>query len=257
MVSFSNVLVKESEYRGLWLRNSVSAVNDVTFDNINAKLGSAMLEINGGNPQINNSVFKNSNGGFSSYGINILNGANPTIANNSFSNTNYPVYIIKGDPVLSENTASGNLYNGIWFDAGYEVSDDVVLEKDLPYYVDLIMQVKNNAVLTINAGAEIRFNLFGTFGRDGLEIKEGGVLRAMGEEGEEIKFTAAALSPSAGHWEWLYFLSGAGDNSIIQNVLIEYAATGIKVAAGAPEITLENIVFNENIADTDPVDLLE
>lgn len=232
-VSFSNVLVKESAYRGLWLRNSASAVNDVTFDNINAKLGSAMLEINGGNPQINNSVFKNSNGGFSSYGINILNRANPTIANNSFSNTNYPVYIIKGDPVLSENTASGNSYNGIWFDTGYETSDDVVLEKNLPYYVNSLIGVKNNAILTINAGAEIKFNN----GGGGIEIQDG-TLKAIGTSDNRIKFTSVGF----GLWKWIHFTEDANEESELKYAIIENGGYGTFVDGAM--IRIDDVAIN-------------
>ena len=120
-VAFNNISISESQYRGLWLRNSASIVNNAVFNNINSQPGSAMIEIIGGSPQISNSVFKNTRSGYSSYGILNINAVNQIISNNSFSNTNYPIYIIRTDPVFSGNTASGNSYNGIWFDTGMKL----------------------------------------------------------------------------------------------------------------------------------------
>ncbi len=233
-VSFDNILVKDSELRGLWLKGSDSTIQNSTFDTINIKGGSVMVEIDGGSPQISSSVFRNSSGGSSNYGIGV-NGGTPTISNNSLSGANYAMLMASADPVFSGNTATGNSVNGIHLiGESSQIKTDITLEKDLPYYINSMIYVKNGATLTINPGVEIQIYNTGS----GIEVQDG-TLDAIGAVDDRITFTN-----SAGSWKWINFTSSASASSEIKYATIENGGYGTFASGAMIKVDSVDVVFD-------------
>jgi len=96
--------------------------------------------------------------------------------------------------------------------------------EDGPYYIyeDLIVKGSN---LTIEAGTEIKLN-------EGKEVVvyDGGWLKAIGTEDEQIVFTSYENSSRATNGDWmdiLFYRDADHENCEINFCLIEYAITGI------------------------------
>ena len=95
------------------------------------------------------------------------------------------------------------------------------------------------AILTIEAGVEVRFNA-GT----GLNIGNGanlGGLVAQGTAASPILFTANQTFPVAGAWKGLTFLDGTDPSSVINHAAILYggvaSGAAVSVTTGAPALT--------------------
>ncbi len=111
---------------------------------------------------------------------------------------------------------------------GGRISANTVWTKaNSPYIVTSIIQIYGDTdpvTLTIEPGVEIRFGYSA-----GLQVGSGssrGILQAIGNETEKIKFTSnTTTSPTKGSWRNI-FIDDGGDGTTIQNCIIEYGAQG-------------------------------
>ncbi|MEZ4707832.1 MAG: right-handed parallel beta-helix repeat-containing protein [Caldilineaceae bacterium] len=97
-----------------------------------------------------------------------------------------------------------------------------------PYIVNGSVLVMSDAVLTIDAGVEVRFDA-----EKAISIQKG-TLIARGTAAEPIKFTANTTLPQRGFWGYIQFEADSVDatldangayvsGSILQHVIVEYA----------------------------------
>ncbi|MFC1890078.1 MopE-related protein [Thermodesulfobacteriota bacterium] len=101
----------------------------------------------------------------------------------------------------------------------------------------LVGDVTVNAVLTIDAGVEVRAN-------PGTELLVMGGMFVNGEEGNEVLFTSNSGTPAMGDWEGIEFSIAGLDNGI-SHAVIEYADTGITISSSTP--TIENCDIQYNV----------
>ena len=123
-----------------------------------------------------------------------------------------------------------------------------------PYIVTGDVTVQNNAVLTIDPGVEVLFE-----SNRRLQIGnffEAGALVADGDSGPgapaQIVFSSNQAAPAAGDWRSLFF-EGQADaaNSIVRNVLIEYAGgsvgeAGLHLSHNAGSLTVEDVTIRKS-----------
>ncbi len=110
--------------------------------------------------------------------------------------------------------------------------------------------------LTIVPGADLRFNTGSTAIRVGLTNPGALIADGDGAGGPSpIKFTSAATPPARGNWVGLRFWSNAKPNSVLRNVVVEYAgrdsggATAIWLnTAASTSIPFERVTIRESSA---------
>ena len=116
-----------------------------------------------------------------------------------------------------------------------EITEDTVWTKEKsPYIVTGNITVAEDKILTVEPGAEIRFD-----GWYQINIK--GTLNAVGEKDDYITFTSNWDNPYVGSWRGIS-LGNSSENNIIQYSIIEYADTGI-YGNDIPDITLKNSIL--------------
>ena len=168
--------------------------------------------------------------------------------NNLFNNDGYAVYCnyandhisITGNQIydnantisVGANTLSkisDNEFNSNTDDAivllGGNILASVTLEGNRTYVIDGSINVygtieSSPAVLTIGAGAELRFS--SGSGLKMTSLSYPGVLLADGDLGAEITFTSNSESPAKGDWGGIYFDTSTLDKSILDHCVIEY-----------------------------------
>jgi len=99
-----------------------------------------------------------------------------------------------------------------------------------------------SAVLTVGAGAELRFES----GAE-MRVQDNGALELLGESGAEILVTSSRASPSPGDWDQIrFFGSSIGARNLLRFARIEYgggSAFGqVEVGAGGA-LTIQSVVF--------------
>ena len=120
-----------------------------------------------------------------------------------------------------------------------------------PYQVTADVVIQNGAVLTIEPGVKIGFDV-------GTNLTIGiGSLNARGTAGQPILFTSslevAGGTPNAGDWGQIRFLDGSNDlTTLIENAQIRYGK-GISIQAASP--TLNYLQLNNNLGAAISIDL--
>ncbi len=96
-----------------------------------------------------------------------------------------------------------------------------------PFQVTCDVTIRNNAVLTIEPGVEVRF-ASGTGLIVGVAIAGGaGGLSAVGTTIAPILFTSAQPTPAPGNWKGLDFTSlTIGGSTLLDHVIVEYGGAG-------------------------------
>ncbi|PIQ87447.1 MAG: hypothetical protein COV74_00655 [Candidatus Omnitrophica bacterium CG11_big_fil_rev_8_21_14_0_20_45_26] len=109
-----------------------------------------------------------------------------------------------------------------------------------PYIVQGTVTVRNNAILTIEAGVEVRVEpLLGIEIRIGTDTENGTVV-ADGNDQANIRFTSNAAQPEPGDWSGLRLDMGAQPASLLNYVMIEYGSDpGLEVINGG-RVTMTN-----------------
>ncbi len=139
--------------------------------------------------------------------------------------------VVAVSPVLAyeEYQENGNTY------IFGEITENTTWTKeDSPYVVTGNITVAEGKTLTVEPGAEIRF--------DGYDKKltVNGTLSAIGDKDNYITFTSNRDNPD--YWNWRgIMLEDSSENNIIQYAVIEYANTGIQ--GDRSSVTLKNSIL--------------
>ncbi|MFZ2970489.1 MAG: DUF3048 domain-containing protein [Minisyncoccia bacterium] len=110
--------------------------------------------------------------------------------------------------------------------------------EDSPYVVTGNITVAEDKTLTVEPGAEIRFDGW-------YQINVKGNLNAVGEKDDYITFTSNFNNPHAGSWQGIR-LDNSSENNMIQYTVIEYANTGVESDYYYPQsstIDVKNSIF--------------
>ncbi len=114
-----------------------------------------------------------------------------------------------------------------------------------PYIVQGDIRIRGGAVLTIEAGTEIRFSQ-----KDSLPDSQGsnmsdlivqGGLMAVGSENRRILFTSAESFPRKSVWGGIFFLGTNQPENMLRYATVMFADTGIKSEGSTPSV--ENCEF--------------
>ena len=210
-ISFKNSSLEySSNFRGLYLINSSSTIENATFTNFNGPYHYSTGEypsaifIQGGNPLIKNSTFKGN-----TIGIEITGNSTAQIKDNTFEENDTPIFLsTPAYPTFSNNQAVNNDLNGILVGGG-DIIDNTVWQSDLPYVIERGKAI--SATLTLEAGTIVKFKSGGY-----LEIS--GKLITEGTSNNPVLITSISDSPENG-WQSLIFYSSG---SLLDGVIIRY-----------------------------------
>ncbi|MFH1180993.1 MAG: lamin tail domain-containing protein, partial [bacterium] len=168
-ISIEDSTISYSEYKGIWLKNASTTIENVELLDTNGHPDSIALLIEGGV-----SLVKDSSLNESSFGIKITDFATATIKNNSFAKSSWPIYLQGSvSPEIFENQASENAINGIVVDGGDIDSDVVWYGGNLPYVMDEAKSIAESGSLTLEAGTVVKFKNEGYLNVYGRLIAEG------------------------------------------------------------------------------------
>ncbi len=227
-----------SNFRGLYLINSSSTIENTTFANFNGpwhyssgEYPSALF-VEGGSPVIRNNTFSQNY-----YGITFnttetcLRNPDFKISANTFTQNHIPIFLTnQGFPCFENNNvldyekdSLDNVFDGILF-AGVSILQDTIWQTDLPLIIEKGFPVEN-ATLTVSSGTEIKFKYTNDARTRGyLRIDRGGKLIARGREDSFIVFTSAKENPGAGDWHAVWFQEGSFGE--LEYVKIKYGGFG-------------------------------
>ncbi len=242
VIFLKNSLIAQNKNRGMMLINSASVVDSVVFSNNDKQnTGSKAIEIQGGNPSIENCQFLQNY-----YGVFISSySSSPEIKNNYFEKNLSPILLgSQSQPVFSGNTAFENTYNAIIL--GGDVQGSLTLPLDLPYLIKFSsFTVNENAVLNIGPGVVIDF-----LSQAQLVVR--GTLKALGSAENPVVFKPYDdANPLPGAWPGIIFLS-TSTGSELENVDIKYAGqlfggtTAGAIRVDRSIISLKNSVLENN-----------
>ena len=141
-------------------------------------------------------------------------------------------------PLLSLPTVTILAYeeyqeNGNTYIFGEITKDTTWTSEDSPYIVTGNITVAEDKILTVEPGAEIRFDGW-------YQINVKGTLDAVGEKENYITFTSNWDNPNAGSW-YRISLENSSENNVIQYAVIEYAYIGIQ--GDNSLVTLKNSIL--------------
>ncbi len=166
-----------------------------------------------------------------------------SVTSSSMTNNGaYPLRIgANGVALLNGNTYSGNNPNAIEVIGGSVTTTQTWRNQGVPFIVITSdMTVSNSAVLTLEAGLELRFST-------GLGLVVGlagqgagsGTLSAVGTAAAPVTFTSAQPTRAPGDWKGVRFANTAfNDAAILDYVVVEYGGSGTSAA----NIHLDNVV---------------
>ena len=277
-INIKNSIIKNNQYRGLYLIDSNSIIDGVQFLNNSVccptcqnQYGGYGLEIEGGKPIIKNSIFKSN-----IYGIYVKNKkvykdnqlvseteTEPIIENNNFQNNKESaIWLESGYPQFSGNQTENNGINGILIKNinGYLIKNNTTLSADIPYAVAGKLIVPEGKTLNIKPGVILKFS----DRHSGIVVE--GKLTAIGNnsDNEKIIFTSLkddqyfgdtnnnkdASLPSPGDWDKIYFAPTSKDSKL-RNIIVKYAGGGVQYPSAGIEIEksgidLENSLIENN-----------
>lgn len=169
------------------------------------------LEIRGGaSPSIVGNLFQkaSTNGAQPSAALRVYGASKAEIRGNRFENNQqYPIYLdAAADARLSGNRLEYNAYNAVLLAGSFTGATSLssLGPRRYAYHVRSVMSVKDGASLAIAPGATFQF-----FSGSGLTVD--GTLRAIGQPGREIVFTAEGEGGAPGTWGQLRFTDKSVD----------------------------------------------
>jgi hypothetical protein len=153
-------------------------------------------------------------------GINVIKNT-PFITNNTISkNDSFAIVTpVGGLHRIYDNVYTENQNNAILLSGGLTSKDTVWQNQEIPYVVDCNITIRKEDTLTINPGAEFRFE-------PGKKFEINGYLKCPGAENDKITFTSNKETPNPGDWCGLNFTSSV-DASELNYCRIRYAENGI------------------------------
>ncbi|MFH1582635.1 MAG: lamin tail domain-containing protein [bacterium] len=225
-------------YRGIYMIDSHSIIDNVTFNYFNDSLYphsgeyTSAIYIEGGAPTIKNSTFQTA-----LYGIFIQTtescsqNSNFKISSNTFIQNDIPIYLRgSGSPCFENNLILdpqpdnlNNVFDGIVL-GRTTINYDTFWQADVPFIIERQLSIEN-ATLTVASGITIKFKYTSDGNNRGfLEIKNGASLVAHGTTEDKIVFTSAMETPSPWNWKAIYFREGS--YGLLENVEISYGGSG-------------------------------
>jgi hypothetical protein len=110
---------------------------------------------------------------------------------------------------------------------------------DSPFILSGNVTVREGVTLTIEPGVEVRFG-----GRFSIIVNGRLIAKGNSEFNRLIRFTSNKETPEPGDWGTLYFNGTGQSSSLLENCIVEYAASGITIADG--ELTIRSSVIRLN-----------
>jgi len=170
----------------------------------------------------------------------------PGSVGNIFKNNNIPVSLspfaagslLPGNEILSNANNYIQIINDTLFVDSPISKSAIWSNLGVPYLIKNpfnIQGAEQEAILTLSEGLELIFEQ-----NSGINIGlEGtGSLIALGTPGNPVTFTS--VLKSAGSWNGLHFFENTGLNSKLENIVLEYAATGLTFDAFPGSDILKN-----------------
>jgi len=180
--------------------------NVIVFEN--AKVAITNTEISNGKEHGLNAVWRNTD---------IREFNNNTITGNN----KYPVISLTeyGNVFNATNSFTGNDLDYIFLDGSYVIRGNRTWQKtNVPYLIDGSITIDKNESLTIEAGAELRFE-----DQSEIFVKKGGYLAVNGEASDMVLITGIVNQPGA----WLGIMNQSDDlRNVIDYAEIAYAGGG-------------------------------
>jgi parallel beta-helix repeat protein len=117
---------------------------------------------------------------------------------------------------------------------GTIASNTVWRAADSPIGVIGSVVIPSNVVVSVEAGTQIK--AFGNY-----QLSVAGTLSALGQPTNQIVFGSGQIPPKAGDWQGIKFTGSGANASVLSNVVVEYAQTGILCSASASAIVNSHI----------------
>jgi hypothetical protein len=247
-----------------------SVLENVVIEYAGGQGRDRMVVVESASPLIRNCVFRNG----TDNGLEVRNGAAPVVEGNTFETVRFGLYLHRGaggvvkgntfrksewavemapdcDVQFEGNVAVDNVHNGIRVTGG-EIPAAATWYANLPYIPDGDIRVPRDAVLTIQPGAQIRFN-----GDHNMSVD--GTLVARGTPEQRILFTSESVAPLPGDWDEIRFNdssadydAGSGKGCVLEYATVEYGGGAgrdrlMLIEACAPLI--KGCVFRQAAAD--------
>ncbi|MHC4664186.1 MAG: hypothetical protein ACYS8W_21185 [Planctomycetota bacterium] len=136
------------------------------------------------------------------------------------ANTLNPVFLYPElvEKLTNGSTYSGNVVDSIYIEANYDgVYDNATWKRlNVPYYIDGVLYIWDNAQLTIRQGTTLVFKADA-----GILVEDDGQLTAQGTSGQKITFTGETAV--AGTWRGINFENSDHPENILEHCIVEYA----------------------------------
>ena len=253
-ITMNDTIIQNGDLRyKLHLDNSNSILNSVTISGANNPSdpeASAIL-ITGGSPTITNSTFSNNNIGI----WNKFPSGTPTIQDNTFTNNKYPIKFSSSAGAVSGNTASNNIYNGIYMGGG--ATTNLTWQAGaLPYIVSRFT-VQQDKKLTLQAGVVVKF-VANPYQKPDFIVQ--GILTTQGTSELPVIFSTVSDDSIGGvslgeggtitnSWRYIEFRSTSTGSSLI-NTILKFG--GNRDDEGTlhlnnSNITLDNITIQDSL----------
>ncbi|MBN2327472.1 MAG: carboxypeptidase regulatory-like domain-containing protein [Candidatus Omnitrophica bacterium] len=181
-----------------------------------------MLRVVNCSPTIENCIFRSSH----YFGI-LLENSDAAVSDCEFiSNTYDPIRMnVDCSPVLTNNSASENRYDGIRIEGGTLQKDRIWRFNSLPFLLDEDVTVPVEYGLVIEAGATVQF-------RDRqVDLICSGLLTANGSSDRPITFTSMNDSPDAS-WGGLLLANASSSASTLMHCMFRYGGSNYFSSTG-------------------------
>ncbi|HQH74728.1 MAG TPA: right-handed parallel beta-helix repeat-containing protein, partial [bacterium] len=206
------------------------AVIESGGSNFASSTGTTQFRILDASPRIQHGTFRNSN----TNGLRMEN-SEVVLSDCVFSgNKEDAMQMTPGcSPALSNNSATGNRFDGTRIDGGKIQQANVWRFSNLPYLVDNDIQIDSGASLTIEAGTVIQF---GGLQADLIAI---GKLTAVGGNGNPIVFTSLN-DTAANSWGGILFSGNETNASLLEYCELRHGGSNFASATQDAMVRCEN-----------------
>ena len=248
-IEIKNSIIEKSKVYGLYMKNGSSGIvdqNTIRQNTGTSGTTAAGLYLISSSPTISNNQFVQNTKGL------IVETSAPSVIGNTFTGTTQAaIEVANGYPVFSGNAATSNGINGVLIQ-NYQ-DRDYTFSAGLPYVIAGTYTVPNGKVLTVNAGAAVKFK---TDIPSILSIA--GALSATGTGASAVVFTSwkddtvagdtngdgAASSPQAGDWKYISFTQSATTSTLAYATIRYGGGTAFDTDRGAIRIIGSSPVFD-------------
>lgn len=217
------------DYRGIVFYDKAASSSILSFCTVEyAGLSygyDAAVYIEYSDVSITNCTIRNS----ATSGISVYNGGLNEFALNTIENCEtYPV-IVPASAVHMLDSLSSISGKGVYiYNAEMEDLSVTWQQLSIPYILNTL-DINNNTELTLSPGTILKFKADGALY---VGYSTYGKIIAEGTQTEPIVFTSEATNPSAGDWNGISLFEKAGDKSVFNHCVIEFAGNAYGYDAG-------------------------